>query len=95
MLMFGKTDFNTPLKTIFLIGKYDTGIQSSAPPSVESKVDGRCVLTLYHDWGPKGAVLFRIYLDSLVRSELGKQPTISVTDDVITVNFPSLSKPHP
>lgn len=92
MMAFGKEDLDTVLKTLLLIGKYSTGVRASAPVSVESKVDGRYVLTLHHDWGPKGSALFRSLFDYLVRNELGRQPTISVTDDAATVSFPKLSK---
>jgi hypothetical protein len=92
MMAFGKEDLDTVLKTLLLIGKYSTGVRASAPVSVESKADGRYVLTLHHDWGPKGSVLFRSLFDYLVRNELGNQPTVSVTDDAVTVSFPKLSK---
>jgi hypothetical protein len=92
MMMFGKDDLDTLLKTCSLLGKYSTGVRGSEPVSVESKIDGRYVLTLHHDWGPKGSVLFRSFFDNVVRNELGRQPTISVTDDAVTVNFPRLRK---
>jgi hypothetical protein len=92
MMAFGKEDLDTVLKTLLLIGKYSTGVRASAPVSVESKVDGRYVLTLHHDWGQKGSVIFRSLFDHLVRNELGRHPTISVTDDAVTVSFPKLSK---
>jgi hypothetical protein len=88
MNTIGKEDLDTVLKTLFLIGKYSTGVRASAPVSTESKVDGRYVLTLHHDWGPKGSVLFTSLFDNLVRNELGRQPKISVTDDIVTVSFP-------
>jgi len=94
MMMFGKTDFDTLLKTIFLIGKYDTGLRGGATLSAEDKVDSHSTFTIYHDWGPKGSLLLKGYFDSLVRNELGKQPTITVADDVVTVSFPKLSKPR-
>jgi len=92
IMAFGKEDLDTVLKTLLLIGKYSTGVRASAPVSVESKVDGRYVLTLHHDWGPKGSVLFTSLFDYLIRNELGRQPTINVTDDAVTVSFPKLSK---
>lgn len=93
MMEFGKTDFDTLIKTFFLISKYNTGLRANAPLSGESKVDSRCTLTLYHDFGPKGGILFKGYFDNLVRNELRRPPTISVTEDAITVSYPNLSKP--
>ena len=95
MVEFGKTDFDTLLKTFFLISKYDTGMRVSAPSPSDGKADSRCTLTIYHDFGLKGSIVFKGFFDDLVRNELGKQVTIGVTDDVITVSFPSLSKSHP
>jgi hypothetical protein len=95
MVEFGKTDFDTLLNTVFLLGKYDTSLRLSAPSSSENRVDSQYIMTMRHDWGPKGSVLLRGFFDNIVRSELGKQPTISFTDDVITVSFPRLSKMHP
>ena len=95
MVEFGKTDFDTLMKAFLLISKYDTGMRASAPLLAESKTESRLTLTVYHDFGLKGSIVLKGYFDSLVRNELGRQPTISVTDDVITVNFSSLSKPHP
>ena len=94
MVEFGKADFDTLLNAWFLLSKYNTGLRVSAPSSGDSKVDSQCTVTTYHDWGLKGGILLRGYFDNLVRNELGKQPTISVTDDVVTVSFPKLSKPH-
>ena len=79
---------------VFLISKYNTGLSTSAPSSAESKVDSRYTITQRHDWGLKGSVLLRGFFDNLVRNEIGKQPTTSVTDNVITVSFPKLSKPR-
>lgn len=93
MLEFGKSDFDTLLKTIFLFSKYDTGLQASAPVSVDSKVDDKRILSLRHDWGPKGGVFLKGYLDDLVKRELEKQATITVTDDVVTICLPKL-KPN-
>jgi hypothetical protein len=90
MMEFGKTDFDSMLKTIFLISKYETGLRTSATTPVEGK-DGKHTLTLYHDWGPKGSVLFRNYLDYLIRNEIGKPPVANVTDDVVTMSFPKSS----
>jgi len=95
MVEFGKTDFDTLLNTVFLLSKYDTSLRLSAPSSSENRVDSQYIMTMRHDWGPKGSVLLRGFFDNIVRSELGKQPTISFTDDVITVSFPRLSKMHP
>jgi len=95
MVEFGKTDFDSLIKAFFLISKYDTGMRASAPLPVESKADSRWTLTVYHDFGLKGSIVLKGYFDSLGRNELGRQPTISVTEDVITVNFPSLSKLRP
>jgi len=92
MVAFGKTDFESLLNAVLLVGKYDTGMRASVPSSFESRVDGLGLITLYHDWGLKGSILLRGYFDSLVRNELGRQPTISVADDAITVSFPRLSK---
>jgi hypothetical protein len=92
MMEFGKTDFDSMLKTIFLISKYETGLRTSATTPVEGK-DGKYTLTLYHDWGPKGSVLFRRYLDNLIRNEIGKPPAANVTDDAVTFSFPKSQKP--
>jgi hypothetical protein len=92
MMEFGKENLDALLKTWLLICKYNTALRASAPSSVESKVDNQYVLTLHHDWGPKGSVLLGSYFDNLVRNKLGKQPTISVTDDAVTVSFPKLPK---
>jgi hypothetical protein len=92
MLEFGKNDFNSIIKTMFLIGKYETGLRTSTSASVDGK-DDKYTLTLYHDWGPKGSVLFRSYLDNLIRNETGKSPTVNVTDDVVTISFPKSPKP--
>lgn len=92
MMEFGKTDFDSMLKTIFLISKYETGLRTSATTPVEGK-DGKYTLTLYHDWGPKGSVLFGSYLDNLIRNEIGKPPAANVTDDVVTISFPKSQKP--
>jgi hypothetical protein len=86
MLEFGKTDFDSVLKTIFLISKYETGLRTSVSTPTEAK-DGKHTLTLYHDWGPKGSLLFKNYLDSLIRDETGKSPAANVTDDVVTINY--------
>jgi hypothetical protein len=91
MLEFGKNDFDSILKTMFLISKYETGLRTSASTPVEGK-DGKNTLTLYHDWGPKGSVLFRSYFENLIRNETGKPPTINVTDDVVTISFPKSPK---
>jgi len=92
MLEFGKNDFDSIIRTMFLIGKYETGLRTSTSTSVDGK-DGKYTLTLYHDWGSKGSVLFRSYLDNLIRNETGKPPTINVTDDVVTISFPKSPKP--
>ena len=94
MLESGKTDFDTLLRTVLLVSKYGLNVRTNAPLPVDTKSDGQYVLTLYHDWGPKGVIFFRSYFDALIRNELGKQPTISVSNDVITVSFPKLSKPR-
>ena len=94
MVEFGRSDFDTLLNTLFLIGKYDTGLIASAPLS-DNKVDSQYNITLRHDWGPKGSVLLRGYLENLVRNELGRQPAINATDEVIAVSFPKLTKQHP
>ncbi|HMA06172.1 MAG TPA: hypothetical protein VKO45_09645 [Methanomicrobiales archaeon] len=80
---FGKADFDTLLKTIILRGKY--GIASHV--SVESRGEGDCVITLHHNWGPKGVVFFRSFFDSFIRGELRTQPTIDFGDDVLIVSF--------
>jgi hypothetical protein len=85
----GKTDFDAMLKALSLLGRYSI----SPPLSAEIKVDNQCTITLHHDWGPKGTVFFRSYFENFVRTELGRQPAISVTSNVITVSFPKLSKP--
>jgi hypothetical protein len=92
MLEFGNTDFDSVIKTIFLVSKYETGLRTSATTPVEGK-DGKHTLTLYHDWGPKGSFLFRNYLDNLVKNETGKPPTTKVTDDVVTISFSKFPKP--
>jgi hypothetical protein len=86
MWTFGKTDFDALLKALFLVAKYSI----SAPLSIEIKVDNRYVITLHHDWGPKGTVFFKSFLGNFVRNELGIQPTISVAKDIVTVSFPRL-----
>ena len=91
MLEFGKNDFDSILKTMFLIGKYETGLRTSVTNPVEGK-DGKYTLTLYHDWGPKGSVLFKSYFDNLIRNETGKPPTTSITEDVVTITFPRSPK---
>jgi hypothetical protein len=91
MLEFGKTDFDSVLKTIFLISKYETGLRTSVSTPDEAK-DGKHTLTLYHDWGPKGSLLFKNYLDNLIRDETGKSPAANVTDDVVTISFSKSQK---
>ena len=83
MWEFGKTDFDTLLKTILVRGKYGWGCHISA----ESWGEGNYVLTLHHGWGHKGVVFFRSIFDSVIRSELGVQPTIDVADDVLAISF--------
>jgi hypothetical protein len=80
---FGKTDFDTFLKTILLVGKY--GIASDI--SVESWGEGSYVITLHHRWGKKGVVFLRSFFDSFIRSELGVQPRIDIADNVMAVSF--------
>ncbi len=80
---FGKTDYDTLLKTILLIGKY--GIATEV--SVESWGDGNYVITLRHTWGPKGAVFFRSFFDSFIRTVAEVQPRIDIADDVMAVSF--------
>jgi hypothetical protein len=80
---FGKTDFDTFLKTILLVGKY--GIASDI--SVESWGEGSYVITLHHRWGKKGVVFFRSFFESSIRSELGVQPRIDIADNVMAVSF--------
>jgi len=92
LLEFGKNDFDSILKTMFLIGKYETGLRTSVSTPVEGK-DCKYTLTLYHDWGPKGSTLFKSYFDNLIRNETGKPPTTSITDDVVTITFPKSPKP--
>lgn|GEM_PF-2904134 len=92
MLEFGKNDFDSILKTMFLISKYETGLLTISSSTVEGK-NGKYTLTLYHDWGPKGSVLFRSYFDNLIRNETGKPPIASVTDDMVTISFPKSPKP--
>ena len=91
ILEFGKSDFDSILKTMFLIGKYETGLRTSASSPVDGK-DVRYTLTLYHDWGPKGSILFKTYFDNLIRNETGKPPTTSITEDVVTITFPRSPK---
>jgi hypothetical protein len=91
MLEFGKNDFDSILKTMFLIGKYETGLRTSASTPVEGK-DGKYTLTLYHDWGPKGSVLFKSYFDNIIKNETGKPPIANTTDDVVTISFPRSPK---
>jgi hypothetical protein len=92
MLEFGKTDFDSVLQTMFLIGKYETGLRTSTSIPVEGK-ESKYTLTLYHDWGPKGSLLFRNYFDNLIRNETGKLPVVNITDQVVTVSFPKSPKP--
>jgi hypothetical protein len=80
---FGKTDFDTLLKTIILRGKY--GIASHI--SVESWGDSNYVITLHHRWGRKGVVFFKSFFDSFIRNELGVPPTIDIADNVMAVSF--------
>lgn len=80
---FGKTDFDTLLNTILLIGKYGT----ASDISVERWGEGNYVITLHHKWGHKGVVFFRSFFDNLIRSELGVQPRIDIADNVIAVSF--------
>jgi hypothetical protein len=89
MWSFGKTDFDSLLKALFLIGKYSI----SAPLSVEVKVDNQYIISLHHDWGTKGVVFFKSFLSNFVRNELGMQPTIGVTKDIVTASFPKPAKP--
>ena len=91
-LEFGKSDFDSQIKTILLFSKYDTGLHASAPLSVDSKVGDNSILSLHHDWGLKGGVLLRGYFQDLIKNEIGKQPSITVTDDVVTIILPK-SKP--
>jgi hypothetical protein len=80
---FGKTDFDTLLKTILLVGKY--GISSDI--SVETWGEGNYVITLHHRWGKKGVVYLKSFFDSFIRSELGVQPRIDIADNVMAVSF--------
>ena len=86
MWAFGKTEFDSLIKALFLVSKYSI----SAPLSIEIKVDSRYVITLHHDWGSKGVVFFKSFLGNFVRNELGMQPIISVAKDIVTASF---SKP--
>jgi len=95
MIAFGKADFDTLLNALSLITKYDTGLIASSPLSTESRIDSQYTITLRHDWGPKGSILLKSFFESLSMNEFGKQPTISITDDVVTVKFPRVQKPHP
>ena len=95
MLEFGKMDIDTLLRMILLIYKYGGLAQASIPVSVEGKVDGQYTINLCQNLGPKGALILRSFFDHLVRQELGRQPTISVSNDVVTVTFPKLSKTRP
>ena len=95
MVEFGKTDFKTLLNAFFLVSKYDTGLRTSAPSPAENESDSQSTITIYHDWGPKGSIILKGYFDNLAKTELGRQPAISATDDAITVSFPKLSKPRP
>lgn len=72
MVEFGKTDSDTLLNTVFLICKYGTGLRTSVPSSDEGKVDSQRIITVYHDWGPKGGILLKGYFDNLIRTELGR-----------------------
>lgn len=80
---FGKTDFDTLLKTILLVGKY--GISSDI--SIESWGDGNYVITLHHTWGQKGVVYLRSFFDNFLRGVVGVQARIDIADNVIAVSF--------
>ena len=54
----------------------------------EVKREGhRCTIVTHHDLGPKWSVVLRGAFDELVRKYFHSQPTISVGDTVITVQF--------
>ena len=83
MWEFGKADFDTVLKTFTLRVRY--GWRSHI--SVENREDGNSVITLHHKWGHKGIVFFRSFFDSFIRGELRTQPTIDITDTIMTVSY--------
>jgi len=83
MWEFGKADFDTLLKTVTLRVRYGWGCHIS----VENREDGSNVITLHHKWGHKGKVFFRSFFDSFIRGELRTQPTIDITDNIMTVSY--------
>jgi len=60
-------------------------------PYVQTEVrkEGRkCTIVTHHDLGPKWSIVLQGALDELVRKSFHVQPTISVGDTVVTVDFP-------
>jgi hypothetical protein len=60
-------------------------------PYVQSEVrkEGRkCTIVTHHDLGPKWSIVLHGAFDELVRKFFHAQPTISVGDTVVTVDFP-------
>ena len=90
MLETGKSDFDALVKTFLLVSKYGFNVHTNMPLSADTKVEGQFMITLAHNWGPKGGIFFRNYFDAFIRNELGKQPTINVGNDVVTVSLPRL-----
>lgn len=82
MWAFGKSSFETLLKAISLMGKYE-GIWS-----IETKCNRDCVITLHHDIGRKGSLYTKYFFDTVVREEMRSIPTIDTTDDTVIVSFP-------
>ena len=60
-------------------------------PFVQSEVkrEGRkCTIVTHHDLGPRWSIVLHSAFDELVTASFHKQPTISVGETVVTVEFP-------
>jgi len=65
-------------------------LRSRHLPYVQTEVnrEGRkCTIVTHHDLGPKWGVVLHSAFDELVRKSFHAQPTISVGDTVVTVEF--------
>lgn len=61
-------------------------------PYIQSEVrkEGRkCTIVTHHDLGPNWSIVLHGAFDELVRKTFHAQPTISVGDTVVTVEFPT------
>jgi len=81
--IFGKTDIDTLLKIINLIGRYGIAAHTSS----DYRDDGTCIITVHHRWGHKGTVFLQSFFESLIQDGMRVHPVINVSNDVITVSF--------